>query len=90
MKDVKFNINNDVKVRLTQMGKDIFYHQYDELNKIYGRIVCEPHYPRVDKDGYSRFQLHKLMEMYGQHLHNGGSVEHNTSPFETEILICEL
>jgi len=29
----KLNMNSMIKVKLTPFGADIFYHQYDELNK---------------------------------------------------------
>lgn len=89
MKDVKFNINNTVKVKLTQMGRDIFFNHIEEINKYYGEKIVEPYYPKSDENGYSQFQLHELMSLYGKHLSMGGTVERNTLPFETEILICE-
>lgn len=87
MKDVKFNINNNVKVKLTQMGRDIFYNHIEEINKCYSKVVVEPYYPEVDENGYSEFQLHELMRLYGKHLSMGGTVERNTLPFDTEILV---
>ena len=29
----KLNMNSTIKVKLTPFGTDIFYHQFDELNK---------------------------------------------------------
>lgn len=65
------NLNDVIKVKLTDYGKDIFYHQYDELNN---RIIAnggkplERRYPDVDADGYSRFQLWHFMKLYGEHM----------------------
>lgn len=86
---VKVNINDNVKVKLSQMGMDIYYHQYDDVNKKYGRIVIEPSYPKQDEEGYTKFQIHTLMSLYGQYMYLGGSVEINTLPFEMIIYLCD-
>lgn len=80
MKEI--NINDHVKVKLTDFGKDIYFHQYDDLNEKQGKTIIEPHYPKVDEDGYTDFQLWSLMELYGEHIHMAGKL-----PFETTILI---
>ena len=72
----KFNINDHVKVKLTDVGKDIFYHQFDDLNRT-GFLYIEPYYPIVDEEGYTKFQLWELMSIYGPHLRMGCNV-----PFE--------
>ena len=46
----KLNLNCIIKVKLTDYGKDIFYHQYDELNKASGRTIIKPHFPDVDAE----------------------------------------
>ncbi len=61
----KININEFVKVKLTDYGKDIFYHQYDNINKKYNKNICKPHLPDVDDEGYTKFQLWGLMQLYG-------------------------
>ena len=65
-----FNINNLIKVRLTDHGKDIFYHQHDEFNRRYGngKEIIEPRYPDVDEDGFTIFQLWHFMEIYGPYI----------------------
>jgi hypothetical protein len=40
MSEVIINLNEVVKVKLTDLGKDIYYHQFAELNRRYGSIVC--------------------------------------------------
>ena len=62
------NLNEPIKVKLTDWGKEIFYHQYDNLNAACGREICKPRYPKVDKDGYTMFQLWCFMELYGPHM----------------------
>lgn len=70
-KTIKINLNDSVKVKLTDAGKDIFYHQNDELNEAIRQIGGRPvaaRMPEVDADGYTSFQLHTLMEIYGPHI----------------------
>ena len=64
----KINLNETIKVKLTPYGADIYYKQFDELNKQRGREICKPHMPRIDKDGYTEFQLWHFIELYGDHI----------------------
>ena len=67
----KLNINNYIKVKLTDKGKDIFYHQFDELNKFYGKEMVKSKYPEVDDDGFTEIQMWHFMNIYGPHMFNG-------------------
>ncbi len=84
---IKFNVNDKVKIKLSELGKAIYYHQYDDLNKQHGRVVITPRYPQVDEHGYSEMQLWCIMQLFGQYITMTGTVENNTLPFETTILI---
>lgn len=64
----KINLNETIKVKLTPYGAEIYYKQFDELNKQYGREICKPLMPQIDKDGYTEFQLWHFIELYGQHI----------------------
>lgn len=64
----KINLNETIKVKLTPYGAEIYYKQFDKLNKQYGREICKPQMPRIDKDGYTEFQLWHFIELYGQHI----------------------
>ena len=64
----KLNLNCIIKVKLTDYGKDIFYHQYDELNRAYGQTINKPRFPDVDAEGYSEFPLWNFMHLYGKHM----------------------
>ena len=64
----KINLNEIVKVKLTPLGAEIYYKQFDELNKKCEREICKPHMPRIDKDGYTEFQLWNFIELYGEHI----------------------
>lgn len=64
----RINLNERIKVRLTDLGKDIYYHQFDDLNERAGRCVLKPEYPKTDEDGYTEFQLWVFIELYGKHI----------------------
>lgn len=81
---MKINFNDTVKFKLTDYGKDIWYHQYDNLNRDAGKEVIKPSYPKVDEDGYTSMQLWCFMELYGPHIRwNAKNV------IEPLDLICE-
>ena len=67
MNEVRINLNEFVKVKLTDLGKDIYYHQFDEMNKQWGRIICKPSFPKEDAEGYTKFQLWDFIEIYGEY-----------------------
>lgn len=70
-KTTKINLNDRVKVKLTPLGVEIYYHQYDDLNKKIkenGGTQLEPRMPQIDKDGYTEFTLWSFMELYGKHI----------------------
>ena len=83
-KTITINLNDIVKVKLTNVGKDIYYHQNDELNEVIkrrGGRLLENRMPRVDEEGYTSFQLHDLMTLYGPHVAMWKQL-----PFETNML----
>lgn len=68
---VDINLNDFVKFKLTDKGKDIYYHQYDEINALWGRQIAKPHYPKTDANGYTEMQLWDFMRLYGEHMDMG-------------------
>lgn len=67
----KLNLNHFVRVKFTDHGKDIYYHQYDaliEFMKAKGIDPIVPSYPKVDENGYSSMQLWQFIELYGSHI----------------------
>ena len=85
-KPTKINLNDTIKVKLTDYGKEIYYHQFDELNNCFKRKGCkliEPKMPEVDKEGKTRFQLWSFMEMYGNYI--GLTKPNFIDPIEIEI-----
>ncbi len=68
MDEARINLNEDIYVRLTDIGKDIYFHQFDDLNRMCGKVICKPSFPKENADGYTRFQLWRFMELYGEHI----------------------
>ena len=71
--DIRINLNEPIKVKLTQLGKDIYYHRFDSLNRAIGEDICKPSYPVEDEDGYTEFQLWYFMNLYGNFIDIGSS-----------------
>lgn len=72
MNNISFNINETVKVQLTETGQKIYRTVYNKN-------------PKVDKDGYTEFQLWHLMQLFGNYMINGS----NDLPFSTNIIIIK-
>lgn len=71
MKTVKLNLNDEVRVKLTDLGKYVYYHRFDKLHKLLkarGVSLLEPQMPRVDPDGFTTMQLWSFIELYGNHI----------------------
>ena len=67
----QLNLNSIIKVKLTDRGKDIYYHQFDDVNKeciARGIRPREPRMPDVDSEGYTEFQLWHFMNMFGEYM----------------------
>lgn len=67
---VRINLNDIVKFKLTDHGKDIYYHRFDAANqKILkrGGKPIEPSMPKVDSEGYTKMQLWCFIELFGPH-----------------------
>lgn len=65
---LRINLNEPIKVKLTDWGKEIYYHQYDRTNQIAGREICKPSFPKEDENGYTEFQLWCFIKLYGMHI----------------------
>ena len=73
MKYVNTNLNYNVKVKLTNEGKQIYKDYYDN----------EPPTLSIDNEGYATFQMHDFMNIFGHYLHMGTT----KMPCETNIQI---
>lgn len=72
--EVKINLNEPVKFKLTDYGKYVYYHLFDGLNEIIkqrGGKPIEPTIPKVDDEGYTEMQLWYFMNIYGKHMNMG-------------------
>lgn len=65
---IRINLNEWIKVKLTDWGKEIYYHQYDKINQIAGKEICKPKFPKEDENGYTKFQLWCFIELYGEYM----------------------
>lgn len=68
MSEVRINLNENVRFKLTDAGLEIYRHQYDEVKSLYPQIGIKPPEPKLDSDGYASMQLHHFMSVYGPHL----------------------
>jgi len=80
-----FNINNIVKVKLTEYGKKMLERDHNEFWGSRGILRDHPYTPhQEDENGYVKFQLWNLMEKLGKYCGLGCEM-----PFDTVILIDE-
>lgn len=69
--EIRINLNENVKFKLTDYGKDIYYHRFDELNETIirkGGKPLTPRMPEVDANGYTTMQLWCFIELYGNYI----------------------
>lgn len=80
---MRFNINNSVRVKLTEYGRECLRKNH---NQLFEGSTVRPEYspPKEDADGWSEWQLWCLMSEIGPHISLGFN-----PPFETEIEILE-
>ena len=65
------NLNDVVKVKLTDYGKDVFRHQHDDLNEYLtrkGKKSFGLSEPVDDEEGYTEMQLWHFMQVFGEHI----------------------
>lgn len=80
MKEVDFNVNEFVKVKLTEEGKRILKDKHDNLRSKFptlGEFKLS-----LDQDGYYNVQLWCLMQEFRDCIYMGCEL-----PFETDIKI---
>jgi len=81
---MKFNVNDSVRVRLTDYGKEILRKEFDVMHESFPMAFKEFALPKEDSEGWSSWQMWSLMETFGKYIRLGGEV-----PFHTEIEIAE-
>lgn len=80
---MKFNVNNYVKIKLNERGKEILLKEWEAMPESY-RSRYPFKSPKEDEEGWSKWQLWNVMETFGPHIFLGC-----VNPFDTEIEICE-
>lgn len=60
--EVRINLNEIVKFKLSEHGKEVYRHRYDGYGFEYNRE------PEIDDDGYMRMQLWTFMQIFGEHM----------------------
>lgn len=81
------NLNEYVKVKLTDHGINILKKERNELNKRMaerGFTGFGEYEPKTDENGYTSFQMWDLMQRLGPYVSIG-----NRMPFEPEIIITK-
>lgn len=73
-KDV--NLNEYIKVKLTDKGKEIYKNHYHDIDDEYVPTL------HVDEEGFCKFQLWEFMQIFGEHFYMGGGL-----PCETNVKI---
>ncbi len=77
---MKFNINEYVKVKLTDEGREILNKKKQRFKREYN--IDLNFHKKEDEDGWSEWQMWDLMMTFGEHIHLGCK-----PPFETNIEI---
>ena len=81
MEQIKFNLNDPVKVKLTPKGRNILVKRHNRFIITTKEEVKKMH--PVDDEGYTVFQLWNLMQIFGEHIYMGDT----NPPFEMNIII---
>ena len=81
--EIKFNINYQVKVKLTSYGVSCLYENYQKEKEIWDKLRPNQFTVKLDDDGYYRTQLWTLMQELGKY------VTMTKTPFETEIILLK-
>ena len=69
-----FNINESIKVKLSQKGKLVYLEHQIEIQKRFNRDNIKIDVPlnvEVDSEGFTEFQLWRFMEIFGSHMYCG-------------------
>lgn len=73
-----FNVNEYVSVRLNELGHAVIVRNRKDFMARHPNVRLSM--PVPDADGYVRFPLWELMQLFGEHMGLGKPV-----PFETEM-----
>lgn len=80
---LNFNVNDNVRIKLTDHGRQCLRKNYDKLaESCGGRLPYTFQLPLEDADGWSTWQAWVLMQELGPHVYMGGE-----NPFDLTIRI---
>jgi hypothetical protein len=79
---IEFNINNYCFVQLTDAGRKELKRQHDEINECLKGSLGDYEPTEEDENGWSKWQMHSIMNQLGSMLINGGDL-----PFQAVIRI---
>jgi hypothetical protein len=77
---MKFNVNDEVRVKLTSFGRSIHRLQWEAREQSVRELLGAYEPPIEDSEGWSTWQLWELMHSFGAHCFNGCII-----PFEMQI-----
>ena len=82
-----FNINEKVKVRLTEHGRAILEADINPLNYCGQQELLDYAYEKIrpDSDGYNSFQMWQLMSIFGDKMYNGAE-----NVFESNLIHLDI
>lgn len=66
-----FNINEAVKVKLTEYGKSVWEKYFNDNRYPKQNYTFEEHYNQYTKEGYTEMQLHQLFLIFGEQTYMG-------------------
>lgn len=78
---IPFNVNNMVRVKLTDHGRDLLRQEHQRKFAAYGDRFPYSE-PEEDAEGYSRWQLWDLMSKLGSNISLGCQM-----PFDSQIIM---
>ena len=89
---MKFNVNNYIKVKISDYGEELLRLDHDksvkQLWEIHPRLAMREEgnftLPIEDEEGYSKMQMWHFMAIFGKHIYLGCEL-----PFETTVEILE-
>ena len=66
MDKIIINLNDKVRFKLTDLGREIYFHQFDHLEPL--GIEPARNWPEEDAEGYTSMHLWRFIEVYGSHI----------------------
>jgi len=85
MEQIKFNINDPVKVKVTEYGYEVwleYSNQFVKYSPTYPVTTIEELKAKQDDDGYTEFQLWDMMSIFGSKMQMGFK-----NPIDTNIIL---